>query len=349
MQAWDEGAAAFARATRLRSPAQFATTAAELSRFTTLPPGCTAPVEILVGDARNRPQSKQWQAHWRKTPLPPGSVWDLGDDRYVTGPEYFYLRQAPKLTFVQAVLLGLEICGFYSTVMRAPYRQHCDDVRQAQGGILLANPWPPASWDMQIDHQDSLMRQGFVVRRPLTTSTSLSAYLRRALSSNSNSRALIAAGYVMDNSHSPMESRLYMRYCLPRRYGGLNLMPVELNRGFELSPDIVAATGITNYSVDLYWPTGGIAIEYQGRYSHQGLTAEQKDRLKRNILETAGVRIISIDSRQFENDDILDLYAREIAAAIGVPAWRLKASPSESSKRLALMDELRAWDVDLYR
>jgi hypothetical protein len=126
-------------------------------------------------------------------------------------------------------------------------------------------------------------------------------------------------------------------------------VPVELNRGVKLSAEIAQATGITDYSVDLFWPKGGIAIEYQGKQVHAGLSAEEKDRLKRNILETTGVRIISVDSTQFANEDVLSLYGNEIAKSMGIAAWKLKPRKGEQAKRNALSDELRMWDADLYR
>ena len=154
---------------------------------------------------------------------------------------------------------------------------------------------------------------------------------------------------VKADSRSPMESRLYERYCFPRRYGGMNLLPVELNRAFDLTPEVREAVGIEHYSVDLYWPKGSIAIEYEGNHAHSGLSAEQKDRLKRNVLDVAGVRVISIDRRQYGNEDVLELYGREIAKSMGIPAWRLKLSAKERVARYALIDQLNDWDVDLYR
>lgn len=349
MQAWDEGVGAYARPTRVRTSAQFATTAAELAEFTTLPQGCTQPVEILVGDAGNRVNSKRWLGKLRRSPLPMGSIWDVGEGRYITFAGYFFLERAAQLSFVRAVLLGMELCGWYSTLMSVPYREYCDAERVRQGGALLTPPWPPAEWDLSLAHEQNLVDNGFVTRKPLSDAASLRAYLEGALSPQSNARALVAARQLQDHSHSPMESRLYARYCLPRRYGGQNLHPVELNRGFKISQDIAQAIGITEYSVDLYWPDAGMAIEYQGKHAHSGLSAEQRDRLKRNVLDIEGVRILSIDSKQVDNEDMMDRYGYTIARAMGIPDWKLRQSPREQARRNALANELREMDADLYR
>ena len=349
MQAWDEGAKTYARPTRLRSVASFAASASDLAAFTTLPQGCTTPVEILVGDIAKRSKTRLWRACLKKDPLPSGSLWDLGDNRCLTAPEYFFLRTAPRLSFAQAVLLGMEICGHYSTLMSAPYRKYCDMVRREQGGSLLANPWPPTEWEMSVEHQRQLMQLGFISRPSLASGDGLRDYLSRALSEGSHSRAILAARHIKDGSRSPMESRLYARYCLPRRYGGLSLLPVELNRTFTLSADVAKTIGVTHFSVDLYWPTASIAIEYQGKEVHSGLTAEQRDRLKRNILEVEGVRILSIDAAQYDNKSVLELYGSEIAAGMGKASWELKPRRGEQQKRYALADELRDWESDLYR
>ena len=349
MQAWDGGVGAYARPTRLVSPAKFAASAAELAEFGTLPQGCTEPVQILVGSASNRARTSRWQASARQAPLPPGTLRDIGGNRCIVSPEFFFLQVAPKLSMAGAVLLGMELCGYYSTLMSVPYRKHCDEL--ARSGQLrgAATPWPPVSWDLPVEKQRELMDLGFMTREPLTDPKKMQAYLQRALADGSDSRALTALRHVAAPSRSPMESRLYARYCLPLKYGGLNLLPVVLNWDIELPEEIVSATGRTHYSVDLYWPDAKIAIEYQGEFVHSGLTAEQRDRLKRNLLQTKGIRIISIDKQQYGNEDLLELYGRDIAKRLGVKPSRLGSSPKHQIARNALITELDAWDYDLYR
>ena len=349
MQAWDGGVRDFARPSRLRSTANFAATAQELADFDALPQGCTEPVRILVGSDANRLRTGRWEAIYRNSPLPAGSLWDIGGNRCIVSPEFFFLKTAPRLSVAGAVLLGMELCGYYSTLMSVPYRKYCDDLARAGKYPRGSAPWPPESWDLTYDQQKNLMELGFVKREPITDPKRMRAYLQRALSDNSNSRALAALRYVAAPSRSPMESRLYARYCLPLMYGGLNLKPVELNAEIELSEEIVSVTGITHYSVDLYWPDAGIAIEYQGDFAHSGLTAEQRDRLKRNILETKGIRIISIDKRQYANEDLLDMYGRDIAKGLGVRPARMGTSAKHRIARNALLSELDSWDYDLYR
>ena len=348
MQAWDEGARPYARPSRMRSPGSFASTIDELESFSVLPQGCSYPVDVLTGNVSSRHRSRKWLAHPRRSPLPSGSLRDIGNDRYLISPGFFFLQTAPKLSMPQAILLGMELCGYYSTLMSVPYRSYCESM-YGKGVASLTKPWPPAEWEMSLGHQQDLIDNGFVVRDPLLNAEDLTRYLSSSLSQNSNSRALSAARLVVGDSRSPMESRLYARYCFPRRYGGLNLNPVELNAGFPLPEDIVRATGIHNYSVDLFWPDGAIGIEYQGRFAHSGLSAEQKDRLKRNILETYGVQIISVDREQYQNEDLLELFGARIAKSMGIPPWKQKLTTREKAKRTELIAELNDWSCDLYR
>ncbi|MDO4532659.1 MAG: hypothetical protein Q4C36_02950 [Coriobacteriia bacterium] len=348
MQALDEGAGSFAHPSLVRSPSSFASSAAELNSFETLPTGCTTPVEVLVGN-RTRLNTTQWKAHYNTAKLPAGSLLDIGHDRLLTSAERFFLKTAPHLSVTRAILLGMELCGWYSTLMSKPYQEYCNQLIRAREISLDTKPWPPVDWGMSLEHQRDLMRNGFITRKPPTTPKRLADYLSRALSNNSNSRALVASRLLQANSHSPIESRLYARYCLPKRYGGLNLKPVELNVEIPLAPDLAAAIGIDKYTIDLLWPPAHIGIEYEGKPSHSGLTAEQKDRLKRNILEVAGIRIISIDGKQYANEDVLELYARQIAKGLGIPKWKLNAKPTERLARFELIDDLCSWDYDLYR
>jgi len=193
------------------------------------------------------------------------------------------------------------------------------------------------------------MDNGFVVRKPFVGVDDIARYLEKALSGKSNSRALVASRMVAADSRSPMESRLYARYCLPRRYGGMNLRPVLLNSALDVPEDYARASGVPKYSVDLFWPKAGKAIEYEGEFAHSGLSAEEKDRLKRNILESSGIRIISIDRRQYANEDILELYGREIAQGMGMVPSELKLQQKELAARMALIDDVTSWDYDLYR
>ena len=254
-------------------------------------------MKVLVGNS-TRLNTAQWKAHYKTGRLPAGSLLEVGNGRLLTSAEHFFLKTAPKLSVARAVLLGMELCGWYSTLMSRPYQEHCNQLIQAREISLDAKPWPPADWDMSLEHQRDLMRNGFVSRSPLTTPERIGEYLNRALSDRSHSRALVTSRLLQADSHSPMESRLYARYCLPKRYGGLYLRPV---------------------------------------------------RLKRNILESTGIRIISIDRKQFANEDVLELYAQQIAKGLGIPKWKLKAKPAERLARFELLDDICSWDYDLYR
>ena len=348
MQALDEGAGFYARPSQVRSPATFASTAAELHSFTALPSGCTVPIEALVG-TKTRLNTNEWRASHRGSLLPPGSVLEIGQNRFLTSAEFFFLRTAPKLSVAQAVLLGMELCGYYSTLMSIPYREYCNALIRERKISLSDKPWPPSDWGMSLEHQRDLMKNGFITRYPHSTPESISRYLDGALSANSNSRALSAARLLLPNSHSPMESRLYARFCLPKLYGGFNLKPVELNGSIRLPHALAYATGIKDYSVDLLFRKAHLGIEYEGNPSHSGLSAAQKDRLKRNILESTGIRIISIDSKQYANEDMIELFAHDIAKGLGIADWQLKLTPKERLSRYALIDEMSSWDYDLYR
>ena len=349
MQAWDEGAQAYARPSRVVSTKSFAQTSDDLRAFDLLPSGCTLPVDILVGNDGNRMRTSRWNARLKTGKLIPGTLWEVGSNRFLTSPEYFFLNVAPRLSVVQAVLLGMELCGYHSTLMSVPYRQRLDELIRNREIGLSERPWPPASWDMSLEHQKDLMDNGFVTRDPIASVPGLTQYLNRALSAKSNSRALVSSRLVAANSRSPMESRLYARYCLPRKYGGFNLRPVELNAEIELPDEIAKASGVTKYSVDLLWPKAHRAIEYQGEHAHGGLTAEERDRLKRNILEATGIRIISIDRKQYANEDMLEFYAGEIAKGMGVFPSELRLNQKERVARYALIDDVTSWDYDLYR
>ncbi len=119
--------------------------------------------------------------------------------------------------------------------------------------------------------------------------------------------------YVLNDSRSPQESLLAMVLTLPHYLGGFNLKAPKLN--YRIDPGKRALQlGFSNYYVaDLCWPEKRLIVEYDSNYAH--LSPEQKtyDEARRNSLEYANYKLISVTSQQLSSITAMNAIAKEIA------------------------------------
>lgn len=292
--------------TRVRSLAGGAPTVAKIRMFESEHPDLSLEmVDVLVqyGDQRTIPHAKN---HVRSSPFPDRSFYRLDDGLYVASPELCLLQLATKLSEPQAVKLALEMCGSYA-----------------------------------IDVHDEQM--GFCKRPPLTSASKLQAYANRLHKQNGGAKSLHHLRYVADNSASPRETALCMLLCMPPRFGGYGLALPELNKRIELSPSAQLVLGNRYFECDLYWVDKRVAVEYDSAQYHTAQEKQERDAIRRNLLEDAGVRVITATRQQVSDEGQFDKLARQIARAVGK---RLRVPKQEHvAERGALRKTVFDWDV----
>ena len=292
--------------TRVRSLAGGAPTVAKIEMFESEHPDLSLEtIDVLVqyGDQRKVPHTKN---HVRSLSFPDRSFYRLDDGVYVASPELCLLQLASKLSEPQAVKLALEMCGGYA-----------------------------------IDVHDEEM--GFCKRPPLTSASKLDAYAKRLYKQGGGARALHPLRYVADNSASPRETALYMLLCLPPRFGGYGLALPEMNKRIELSPREQLVLGNRYFECDLYWAEKRVAVEYDSAQYHTAQEKQERDAIRRNLLEHHGVHVITATRQQVSDEGQFDKLARQIARAVGK---RLRAPKQEYvAERSALRKTVFDWDV----
>lgn len=292
--------------TRVRSLAGGAPSAAKIRMFESEHPDLSLEtIDVLVqyGDQRAVPHTKN---HVRSSPFPDRSFYRLDDGMYVSSPELCLLQLATKLSEPQAVKLALEMCGSYA-----------------------------------IDVHDEEM--GFCKRPPLTSASKLKAYASRLHRQNGGAKALHHLRYVADNSASPRETALCMLLCLPPRFGGYGLALPELNKRIELNPKEQLVLGSRYFECDLYWADKRVAVEYDSAQYHTAQEKQERDAIRRNLLEHMGVRVITATRKQVSSEGQFDKLARQIARAV---EKRLRAPKKEHvAERSALRKVVFDWDV----
>ena len=305
--------------TRARSLAGGAPTETKLREFQSQHPDLALDrIDVIVkyGDHRSLPGAK---IHTRKAPLPERSFYKLDENTYVASPELCLMQLASELTEPQIVKLALEMCGTYA--------------------LDLAEP------SSMFDFSDLLDDDSDICKRPAPTSaTKLKAYAKRLLTPNSRAASTHFLRYVVDGSASPRETALYMLLCMPPRFGGYGLAMPELNRRIELSEAEQLMVGAHHFDCDLYWDgRNPVAVEYDSKKYHTALEKQERDAIRRNMLQYKDVQVIVATRLQVNKPNEFDKLARQVGKAIGK---RFRAPEKEHiDARTRLREVLFDWDV----
>ena len=294
------------RPTRIRSLAGGAPSRSKVGAFLADHPDlATDEVHVIVRSGDQR-EIDGVRVHTRSAPLPDRSLFRLDDGLYVASPELCLLQLASKLTEPQAVKLAMEMCGSYA-----------------------------------IDVHDDEM--GFAKRPPLTSAAKLGAYAARLHKPGGGARALHHLRYVIDDAASPRETALCMLLCMPPRFGGYGIALPELNRRIELTRREQLAVGAHHFDCDLYWPGSKVAVEYDSAQFHTASEKQERDAIRRNMLQYKGVHVITATRAQVNSGAQFDKLANQIARKVGK---RLRAPDKEHvAERSNLRKTVFDWDV----
>lgn len=278
--------------TRAHSLAGGAPSRAKIESFRKNHPDlATEDLDVLVkyGDQRNISGAK---VHTLSRELPNRSLYRLDDDVFIASPELCLMQLASKLDEPQAVKLALEMCGSYAI----------DPYAEAVRGFY--------------DNEEDDVDTGFCKRPPLTSKAKLDSFASRLFVPNSRARSTSFLRYVADDSASPRETAIYMLFCMALRFGGYGFAIPELNRRIELTPSEQLMIGAHHFDCDLYWPNKRVAVEYDSALHHTEAEKQERDAIRRNMLEHKGLRVIVATRKQLNSPAQFDTLAQQVARAI---------------------------------
>lgn len=164
-------------------------------------------------------------------PVPNGSFETISNTTRMSTPEYFFLRKANQLSFVEAVCMGIELCGKFRTVLT------------------------------QYDKGDGYD----FLKTPRTTKDQLRHYLKEIRNTKEGKRAKRVLRHVIDGCCSPMSSYLYVLLCLPRSQGSYGLDRLQQWGPVATRDDYLPASSGNYLMYDLYWPKKLVAVQYTGK------------------------------------------------------------------------------------
>ena len=305
--------------TRVRSLAGGAPTKAKIDAFRAEHPDLALDhVDLIVGygDQRNLPNVK---THVRRALLPDRSFYKLDNGIYVASPELCLMQLAAKYSEPQAVKLALEMCGGYAL-----------------------DPIDPSSPFADLDSPDE---NSDICKRPaLTRASKIRAYANRLFVPNSRAHQTHFLRYVADGSASPRETALCMLLCMPPRFGGYGIALPELNKRIEMSSSERLMIGVSHFDCDLYWARRKkVGVEYDSKKHHTAIEKQERDAIRRNMLQYKGVQVIVATRLQVNKPGQFDKLARQIGRAVGK---RFRAPEKEHVEaRSSLRKVLFDWDV----
>ncbi|MCL2529448.1 MAG: endonuclease domain-containing protein [Coriobacteriia bacterium] len=227
--------------------------------------GLEVPVHILLARPGNRRKPTIETQHVYSGETPIGSFMNVGEDFGVSSPEFCFLQMAERLTLIELVELGYELCGVYSL---------------------------PLLGDKNVP------KKGFYNRQALTSAKKLEAFLESTKGARGHKKAERALRYLLDGSASPMETKLAIFLTLPYKLGGFGFSPPKLNRQVKLVKSARKYFKKDYYVCDLFWPETKTAVEYDSDFCHTGSERIADDSNRRSALNLMGVNVVSVTRQQ---------------------------------------------------
>ena len=238
------------------------------------------PFDILV-PASNPPRCPdRFRPRKQSGKLPHHALYPLWGGIHVVSPELCYVQMCKSLSFIEALELGMELCGTYA---------------------------------LRPDSLEGMAQRDYTLIDAV-------AFRRHAESwrgMHGIATARTASKYLVGNSASPMETKLYLLLCLPLQYGGYNLGFPELNPQFDLEAEEMAILQRSKVKPDMLWRKKKLVIEYDGR-QHEEEQQSKYDALRKTVLEGRGYTVRQVKRQQLYNPLAFHSFACSVGSFLGV-------------------------------
>lgn len=228
------------------------------------------PVELLVPHQELRRHSSNICCRCTGYDLPSDAFYELRSGLHITSPELTFVRMGQRgLSTVQLAEIATNLCARY---------------------YLSSN--------------------GEILDRPhyVTTTKRLGAFLKRVEGMRGVNHAKDALQFAMDNSGSPIETKMMLQYRLPLHRGGMNLPFTHMNYDVEAGR-LAQSVEQTKFCIDLVDHVRHFGIEYDGQ-CHDN---PSKDKQRINELAVLGWTVFPLDSRVLYNAENTIRAGKQIA------------------------------------
>jgi len=244
--------------------------------------GSTGGIEILVGSKDERRYSDFVSCGmWSaRTPIPPDSLYMVGPGIYVESPELCLLRLASMLE-------------------RPVFLRALSDMLGVFGFSYLD-------------------RMELVSREPLTTISKIQKFVEHIGGAYGVNKLRSALSWVIERSGSPRETSMNLCMSMPSRLGGQQLPRFEANYHYDLTDEAKLLTRRNFLVGDASWPEKDIEMEYNSNKHHDTEEELEMDFEKITALESMGVTVIPVSTRQFNSYDAFSAIMSTVRERLGM-------------------------------
>ena len=235
-------------------------------------------LEVLVGTESDRQRSEEHVCRSLKAEPITGMFCRIDRNAFVTSPEMTFVQMATRLSQIELLKLGMELCGTYAF---DPFSSNFDN------------------------------------RDPVTSKRKIAAFCRRASTVRGAAKAAKALRWIVDGSNSPAETSLMLYLCLPVRLGGYGFSLPEMNPTTQLSQQASRMLGYGSMRCDLHWQDSHVVVEYDSDQEHLNSRTASVDAARRNVLGFEDITVISVHKPMLENPIAFNGVAKQLARALG--------------------------------
>jgi len=240
----------------------------------------TLPVHLSVTEHVKRFSNSSVVFHKLPTHLPEYSFYQIAESTYIASPELCFIQAAAVLSVPELVLLANELCGIYVKDCTEEYGQRR--------------------------------------REPVTTTASIRSYINKAEKIHGLQKARTAIRYALDNSNSPIESRLAALAALPLSWGGYGLILPQLNLEVKFPNAAAEYMERTSILCDMVWAKQKVVLEYDSNLTHLGIRQHFTDKKRATALTLAGYKVISITAEQIRNFNTVETMFLQVRSALNM-------------------------------
>ena len=266
------------------------------------------PIRVYVDDRTRGTSTKHLVTQVLGGPVLSGTFLDIGHGICVCTPQFLFSQMAKELDPIDAISLGMELCGTYSI----------DHVSSTCEGDAEG---------LELDRRQKSRACTYDLPRAMASSRAV-RFTERLWGRRGKREAQTALRWVADGSASPMETAVYLLLCLPKRLGGYGRPKPVFNPKLVISnPD-----GVKERYPDLFWPGVNIDVEYNSDAEHAGEWARYRDSKREVELVIANVKVLPLTRAQLMDVDEFDAFAQGLRRMLGV---RTRPTDSEWIRRRA--------------
>lgn len=240
-------------------------------------------IDVMARNKNNTRSSKKYKYHIAPYWLKDNNLINIGENVFCVKPEIVITQLANELSFEKLFILMAELCGKYSL----------DNINSK-----FINPV-----------------------EPITSIEKINRFLIKTKQIQRRYAGLNKASYVLkycdNNSASPMESRLYLKFCGPRKLGFYEIKNLKLNVPIKLNKSSQLIANQKTITPDISNEDYKIAIEYDSAQYHENTIQGQKDKRRRDALVHEGWKVHTIVPSLINDPNSFHVIAKEIINELG--------------------------------